>query len=127
MRRRSAGGAAVETAAAALIGAALLSGSLYVGRAAFAARRAHALARHAAWLSAAGVAATDIEAESADHAARLGAPGARLALRRHDALPAARFYRLAEAQVSIDVARPRLAGPGALTVRASAAVEEERP
>jgi hypothetical protein len=127
VRQVQRGSAAVETAAAALVAAALMSGSVLVGKTALAVRRAHGLARHAAALSAAGVPTAAVEAETRDYAARLTTLVPALAFRRYAGSAAARFYRLAECVVGMDIPVPPALGGGVLSVSQNAAVEEEAP
>jgi hypothetical protein len=125
--RSSRGSAIVETALACLIGSALLAGSLFIARVSLSARRAHALARHAASLSAAGVPAGIIDGEVSDYAARLADRSAlSWSVGRYVGSASAAFYRLMEAAVSADIVLPPLVGGGHHVIRERAVVEEDR-
>ena len=124
--RRSRGAALIETALASLLALSLLGGTLFLGRVALTLRRLHALARHGAALSAAGVPRDVINAELGDFAARLGV-AARWSLGRYAGSAAAVFYRLQEARASADLPRPPLLGGGTLVLEQSSVLEQEAP
>lgn len=126
MRRQCRGSAIVETALSVLVASVLLSGSVFIGRTALAARRAHGLARYAAALSAAGVPADIVDAEVRDYASHLETDLS-WTLGRYAGSASATFYRLSEAKVAADIALPPLAGGGHRTMTERAVVEEEHP
>ena len=121
------GSVLIEAALACVIAAGLLAGSLFVGRVSLAARRAHALARHAAALSAIGVPPDVLDSELRDYAARLHAADVAWTLDRYTGSSSAAFYRLAEAVVTASIALPPLVGGGSRIIVERAVVEEDRP
>ncbi len=126
MSRRGRGSALVEVALAGVLASALLSGSVFIGRAVLAARRSHAVARYAAALSAAGVPSDAVDAELTDYVARLG-DGITWSVGRYNRTASSRFYRLTEAVATADIALPPIAGGGHRTLTSRAVVEEEHP
>ena len=126
MRRKTRGSITVETAAAAVTAAFLLAGTLFVAQSALALRRAHGLARHAAALTAAGVPRSTVESEIESYASRFG-EAAVLSVGRYLGSPAAGFYQLQQAIVTIGRPRPALLGGGTQTLSERAVLEAEAP
>ncbi len=126
MRRTNRGSAMVELAVACLVGSVLISGTMFIGRVLLSARRAHALARHGAALAAAGVPTDVVNAELRDYAVRLADRAhPTWTLGRYLGSASARFYRLIEAAVSVDIELPPLLGGGRRTLVQRAVVEED--
>jgi hypothetical protein len=127
MKRGCWGSFLIEASLASVLASALLVGALFVGRAALAARRAHALARHAAALAAVGVPSDVLEGELRDYAGRLNLNGVTWTTGRYAGSSSAAFYQLTEAVVSVTLALPPLVGGGTTSFTERAVVEEDRP
>lgn len=127
MKRGRRGSVLVEVAMACVVASTLLVGALFVGRVSLAARRAHALARHAAALAAVGVPPDVLATELGDYARHLNVMDVSWSTGRYAGSSSAAFYRLTEAVVGVSLSVPALLGGPAASLTERAVVEEDRP